>query len=78
MIVFVAIPIVILIAGPLAAVVCMAAYFQEKVIVYIMVIIVLNAFVLKSPCLKDLLGFSHNCKYLQNEQTPGVNYINVL
>ncbi len=47
MIVFVAFPVMLLIAGPLATLVCMAAYFKEKVIVYIMLIIALNASVHK-------------------------------
>lgn len=55
MIAFAALPIMILIAGPLAAVVCMASYLQEKVIVCIILIIGLNACVLKSPCLAEKL-----------------------
>jgi len=55
MIAFVALPVMILIAGPLTSVVCMAAYFQEKVFACILIIIVVNASVLKSPCLEDKL-----------------------
>jgi hypothetical protein len=47
MIVFVALPVILLIAGPLATVVCMATYFKEKVIAYIMIMIALNAIVMK-------------------------------
>jgi hypothetical protein len=55
MIAFAAIPIMILIAGPLAAVVCMASYLREKVIMSIVLIIGLNACVLKFPCLAEKL-----------------------
>ena len=55
MIAFVALPVMILIAGPLASVVCMAAYFQEKVFACIIIVITVNTLVLKSPCLEDKL-----------------------
>ena len=55
MIAFVALPVMILISGPLTSVVCMAAYFHEKVFACILIIIVVNASVLKSPCLEDKL-----------------------
>jgi hypothetical protein len=55
MIMFVALPVIILIVGPLASVVCMAAYFKEKVIVCIIIIIALFALVLKSPYLEALI-----------------------
>jgi hypothetical protein len=59
MIAFVALPVMILITGPLAAVVCMAAYFKEKVIVHILILILVNAFVLKFPCFRYFI-FSGN------------------
>jgi len=52
---FVALPVTILIVGPLSSVVCMAAYFKENVIVCIIIISALIALVLKSPYLEDLL-----------------------
>jgi len=55
MIMFVALPVTILIVGPLSSVVCMAAYFKENVIVCIIIISALIALVLKSPYLEDLL-----------------------
>jgi hypothetical protein len=73
MIAFVVVPVMILIAGPLASVVCMAAYFQEKVIVCIIIIILFNALMLKSPCLKDLLDFSINEPYKKYIQTEGTS-----
>jgi len=74
MILFVALPVMLLIVGPLASVVCMAAYFKEKVIVCIIIIIALIALVLKSPCSQEILykkTYSENAyKSCELEQSP--------
>ena len=74
MVAFVALPIVILISGPLVAVICMASYFKDKVIVYIVINIVTNGCVLLLlPVLRRKLYPKFSNIYQRFESEEGEN-----
>jgi len=67
MMVVAALPVMFLIAGPLASLVCLASYFQDKVIVFIIVTTGINVMFLSSLYLKDELCPSIKSSYASYE-----------